>query len=132
VPTHLATYRSQSNYVLEYETYFGGVNLFLNDHFTKINGFSNLYPGYAAEDDDLFLRCVKKGLNPKRREGRYTCLYHTYEHVTNDMIENNRSMYRKTYNDINSMDNDGLTTLDYEVINKSDDDFIHYKVNFTL
>lgn len=131
VPTHLAAYRSQSNYRLEYDTFFGGVNLFLNEHFTLINGFSNLYPGYGAEDDDLFLRCVKKGLRPIRREGRYKSLPHGYENITDDMVKQNKNQYLTKMNDASSMNNDGLTTLDYEVINKSEDDFIHYKVNFT-
>ena len=36
-PTHLAAYRSQKNYILEYDSFFGGVNLFLNDDFAKLN-----------------------------------------------------------------------------------------------
>jgi len=130
MPTHLAAYRSQSGYNLEYEGFFGGVNLFLNEHFHLINGFSNFYSGYGAEDDDLLMRCIKKGLNYTRRPGRYTSLPHGYENITDDMVQKNKNYYMKTRNNISSMDDDGLSTLKYEFDREQKEGFVHFKVRF--
>lgn len=40
-----------------FDEYFGGVTLFNNKTFKRINGYSNNYYGWGFEDDDLFLRC---------------------------------------------------------------------------
>lgn len=42
--------------------YFGGVTLFPSEQFERINGFSNDYPFWGYEDDDLLLRCQEMGL----------------------------------------------------------------------
>jgi len=60
IPLHLST-----NFELEagekerviFDTYFGGVTMFSNDVFEKIDGYSNKYWGWGYEDDDLLLRC---------------------------------------------------------------------------
>lgn len=35
---------------------FGGVSAMLRTHFEAVNGFSNLYPGWGGEDDDIYHR----------------------------------------------------------------------------
>jgi hypothetical protein len=45
-----------------FDEYFGGVTLFPNDVFRKINGFSNKYWGWGYEDTDLLLRCETAGV----------------------------------------------------------------------
>lgn len=135
MPTHLSAYRSQADYKLEYQECFGGVNLFIKEHFALVNGFSNLFSGYGAEDDDLRRRCSLNNLRVDRRFGRYTSLHHTYEHVENSDIEKNRNKY---YNDFTigplqmfkNSKNDGLSSLDYKVIDKRDNNYIHYFVDF--
>ena len=60
IPLHLST-----NFELEvgekeriiFDTYFGGVTMFPNNIFEKIDGYSNKYWGWGYEDDDLLLRC---------------------------------------------------------------------------
>ena len=37
---------------------FGGVTSFRNDQFRSVNGYSNIYFGWGAEDDDLYNRLV--------------------------------------------------------------------------
>lgn len=134
-PTHLSAYRSQANYNLEYETCFGGVNLFLNNHFALVNGFSNLYSGYAAEDDDLRRRCVLNNLPIARRLGRYTSLHHTQDHVDNKDIEKNRNKFYRGFQEglpkmMNDIQTDGLSSLNYNLLNKKETDYIHYFVDF--
>ena len=36
-----------------YDTIFGGISNILKEHFELINGFSNRYFGWGAEDDDI-------------------------------------------------------------------------------
>jgi hypothetical protein len=134
-PTHLSAYRSQNNYMLEYEGCFGGVNLFLNEHFKLVNGFSNIYCGYGAEDDDLRRRCSLCNLQIDRRFGRYTSLPHTYDHVDPKDIEKNRNYYYGLLHSgihaaYNSGKNNGLNSLNYNVISKKEIDYIHYFVDF--
>lgn len=135
IPTHLAAYRSQKNYKLEYETFFGGVNLFTNEDFAKINGFSNYYSGYGAEDDDLYLRCVcVLQQTPERRFGKYTSLDHGYDYSPHDLISNQIYYYAlKNKSNYDNISMDGLSTIKYNVIDKKeskDTNCIHYFVDF--
>jgi hypothetical protein len=134
-PTHLSAYRSQSDYKLEYEECFGGVNLFSNEHFSLVNGFSNLYCGYAAEDDDLRRRCILNGLKINRRLGRYKSLHHTYDHVQQSDIDKNREIYFSSFKvhpilNLKNTKLDGLSSLEYKIIDKKETDYIHYFVDF--
>lgn len=38
---------------LPYKSYVGGVFAINKNHFTQINGFSNLYWGWGGEDDEF-------------------------------------------------------------------------------
>jgi len=134
-PTHLAAYRSQKNYILEYDTFFGGVNLFINEDFIGVNGFSNLYAGYGAEDDDLRLRCsliLQKPID--RRFGRYQSLDHDYDY-TPENLKNNQNYYYNLINDKNYNRHliEGLNSIDYKIIDKKEFkelNYIHYFVDF--
>ncbi|XP_055340470.1 beta-1,4-galactosyltransferase 4-like isoform X2 [Paramacrobiotus metropolitanus] len=55
-PTLLARAIQKVNYQPMYAHHFGGVVSFASHHFREINGFSNLYWGWGAEDDDLLAR----------------------------------------------------------------------------
>ena len=43
---------------LTYEELIGGVLNIRTEHFLAVNGYSNLYWGWGAEDDDLYYRLV--------------------------------------------------------------------------
>ena len=44
--------------------------------FEEINGFSNLYEGWGAEDDELVRRVTDRGIVPERLNGKYNALKH--------------------------------------------------------
>jgi hypothetical protein len=75
-PTHLARRLDYLGYKPCYPTNFGGVTLFDKENFIKINGFSNEYWGWGAEDDDLRMRCVREGIEPKVSQGMFNSLPH--------------------------------------------------------
>ena len=45
---------------LKYKTLFGGVEGFWVEHYRRINGFPNRFWGWGGEDDDLYVRFVKR------------------------------------------------------------------------
>lgn len=78
-PKHLSPSISKFGYKLIYVKNFGGVVSFKRKHFEKINGFSNRYWGWGAEDDDLYNRVVKEFKSIDRvptNVGRFTHLDH--------------------------------------------------------
>lgn len=121
-PTHMATECSQFGYALPYIGYFGGVTLFNKKDFIDVNGYSNDYWGWGAEDDDMHARCVVKSKIPAnappnsnipRRRGRYESLAHDRvinreEYISN--IEKLRNLNKENAN------SEGLTTLQYTLI----------------
>lgn len=65
VPTHLATdfLSEDKEFKREiFDSYFGGVTIFPVESFQIINGYSNEYWGWGFEDDDLFKRCIDRGI----------------------------------------------------------------------
>jgi predicted glycosyltransferase involved in capsule biosynthesis len=120
-PTHLAAEAEQFGFKLPYNGYFGGVTLFDKHSFTKINGYSNDYWGWGAEDDDVMFRCVARGIRPDRKNGRYSSLSHE-RIITQDLYKENLRKFFDFKNapsleSINKkIDSDGLNTLSYEVI----------------
>lgn len=61
-PLHLSTQIDKFDYQLPYMENFGGVVLFNKQDFIRVNGYSNEYWGWGAEDDDLFWRCKNHNL----------------------------------------------------------------------
>jgi hypothetical protein len=74
--THLSARDKNRNYEEFYPRCLGGVVLFPKQDFIKINGFSNQYWGWGAEDDDLRLRCDVAGVKVQRKQGRFYSLPH--------------------------------------------------------
>ena len=52
-PLHLSAWRQNQNYTPSYKNIMGGVTTFTKKQFTEINGYSNEYWGWGAEDDDI-------------------------------------------------------------------------------
>lgn len=76
IVTHLSARWRDYNYREFYPRCLGGVVLFTKKDFIKINGFSNEYWGWGAEDDDLRLRCDVMGVKVQRKQGRFHSLTH--------------------------------------------------------
>jgi hypothetical protein len=76
IVTHLSARWSDRNYQEFYSKFLGGVVIFPKEDFIKINGFSNEYWGWGAEDDDLRLRCDIMNLKIQRKQGRFHSLPH--------------------------------------------------------
>jgi predicted glycosyltransferase involved in capsule biosynthesis len=74
MPTHLSVYCSQFEY--QFAAYhFGGVLLVNNKDFRRVNGCSNQYWGWGAEDSDLRKRFERTWTIPwTRRMGRYNSI----------------------------------------------------------
>ncbi|MFP6740688.1 MAG: galactosyltransferase-related protein [Alphaproteobacteria bacterium] len=84
-PTRIVWYRVQHRPVapgsnrLMYtnrETFFGGVVMFRRQDFEVVNGYSNAYWGWGAEDDDLRKRCLAEGLDIEHRDGTFQFMQH--------------------------------------------------------
>lgn len=123
VPTHLAAEAEQFGYKLPYQGYFGGVTLFDKHSFIKINGYSNDYWGWGAEDDDVMFRCLVREVRPSRKNGRYKSLNHN-RIIQQDLYNENLRKYSEFKNLANreriieNMERDGLTTLKYEILSE--------------
>jgi glycosyltransferase involved in cell wall biosynthesis len=116
VPTHLASEAEQFGYTLPYNEYFGGVTIFDRESFQKVNGYSNEYWSWGAEDDDMFRRCQRAKIPLNRKKCRYRSLSHER------LID--RDLYYKNIQRLENFDStwngktftEGLSTLDYSVI----------------
>lgn len=120
-PTHLAAEAEQFGFKLPYEGYFGGVTLFDRNSFEKVNGYSNDYWGWGAEDDDIMYRCVIKEIKPSRKRGRYKSLSHE-RIIKQDLYNENLKKYFSFKNspNVQSIENrikeDGLSSIGYEIL----------------
>ncbi|XP_077557170.1 beta-1,4-N-acetylgalactosaminyltransferase bre-4-like isoform X1 [Haemaphysalis longicornis] len=78
IPRHLAVWVDDHSFVY-YPMFFGGVSALKKEHMLSVNGFSNKYWGWGAEDDDMSNRLKHLHLNIHRRPAsvaRYTALKH--------------------------------------------------------
>jgi hypothetical protein len=116
-PTHLASRAEQFGYKLPYEGYFGGVTLFDRVSFEKINGYSNDYWGWGAEDDDVLYRCAIMEIPTYRKD----CKYKSLDHVRNiEQVPYMKNVHRfqdfQRNPTIQAIMADGISTLSYKKI----------------
>jgi hypothetical protein len=62
----------------DWQRFFGGVVLFDNAAFERVNGYPNVYWGWGPEDLELGFRCDLAGLGFDRRDGTYMALPHQH------------------------------------------------------
>ncbi|XP_060064496.1 beta-1,4-galactosyltransferase 6-like, partial [Ylistrum balloti] len=63
---HMLSSTDKDGYWLPYYACMGGIVAFTTDQFQYINGYSNLFFMWGAEDDDLYRRVVEAGYNIER------------------------------------------------------------------
>jgi predicted glycosyltransferase involved in capsule biosynthesis len=116
-PTHLATRAEQFGFRLPYDGYFGGVTLFDRESFVKINGYSNEYWGWGAEDDDVLLRCSIIGVSASRKDCGYRSLSHD-RNIPQALYDKNLEKFRdlRLSPTKEKIFSDGLETLSYEKV----------------
>jgi hypothetical protein len=113
-PTHLAEKVEQFNWQLPYPDFFGGVVMFTKEDFETIQGYSNDYWGWGAEDDDLRVRATRKELKLQRKPGVYRSLGHERPIIQEEYTENLRK-YTIFSQSANS-DHEDLKTCKYEIL----------------
>ena len=81
-PRHMTVKINDLNYKLPYPQYFGGAIALLQEHYRLVNGFSNKFWGWGAEDDDMYNRIKFHKLTVTRYQGgiaRYKMIKHKQE-----------------------------------------------------
>jgi hypothetical protein len=107
-PTHMSMYCSQFDY--RRKIMFGGVVIFTKEQFQEVNGFSNLYQGWGAEDNDMYLR-VKRLYKPIYRPGRYRSLPHQHNGSNHPNYKQNVKLYHNRKDNPDLLKNEGLSDL---------------------
>ena len=77
---HYSILVDDHDYRTEYPILVGGVIVFRPENFIKLNGYSNVYWGWGAEDDDMHGRMQHKtalGFDRPKNNVKYTMLKHT-------------------------------------------------------
>ncbi|XP_052809118.1 beta-1,4-N-acetylgalactosaminyltransferase bre-4-like [Mya arenaria] len=111
-PRHMSPAVDKLNYKLPYKALVGGVLSMKAEHFFKINGFSNLYWGWGAEDDDMFYRLSASKIGVSRPNitiGRYKAIKHARGEVNKarfKLLKTAKTRYLK----------EGLNTLEYRLV----------------
>lgn len=120
-PTHIAGKVEQFGWKKPYSNYFGGVTLFNKEDFLKINGYSNEYWGWGAEDDDVLLRCEREGLEIQRKNSIFESMFHkpngpNHEHYKENVNKLNQFSKDDKYKNMHK--EEGYTSLNYDIIDK--------------
>ena len=118
-PTHLAAAASQFNYSLQYEGYFGGVTMFSRKSFERVNGYSNEYWGWGAEDDDILWRCnLSKVPVQRQAPGILKSLNHDRD-IEQVQYGKNIQRIREMWEGKVNWQNDGINSCKYDVLDKN-------------
>nr|CAB3224888.1 b4Gal-T beta-1,4-galactosyltransferase [Phallusia mammillata] len=117
VPRHLSVGIDKWDYQLPYDALFGGVIAMTTSQFEQVNGYSNEYWGWGAEDDDMYVRILHSCLGLERANydvARYRMVYHPSD-------KNNRvNPYRYTLlvGAAERQRQDGLSNLKYNIVSE--------------
>ena len=100
-------------YKLHYHTHFGGATAFSKDDYIGANGYSNVYWGWGAEDDDAYQRVIR---HLKKVIVRYPIeiarykMIRTHQHQSAPKNPHRFELLRSKYN----FSLDGLNTIKYQ------------------
>ncbi len=102
--------------------FFGAVLVFRKEHFRRVNGFDNHFPGWGFEDGDLRERCRYEGLEPQFGHGHFEALDHVNRGVNPDLsyteqaMTNRRRYHRRWADGAGPPDHqsDGLSSIVFD------------------
>ena len=77
-PRHFSILVDDHDYRKEYSILVGGVIVYRPENFELVNGYSNLYWGWGAEDDEMFIRLKKTKImfDRPQKSTKYKMLTH--------------------------------------------------------
>ncbi|CAL8311670.1 unnamed protein product [Merluccius merluccius] len=122
-PRHMASAMDKFGFRLPYKTYFGGVVALTRAQYMLINGFSNTYWGWGAEDDDMYKRILRRKMTVSRPDSKVG-MYKMVRHTRDAHNEENPHASSQLSLTAVTMDNDGINTLKYTV-KRIDKDQLH-------
>ncbi|CAF4277846.1 unnamed protein product [Rotaria sp. Silwood2] len=137
-PRHMSVAVDKFNYKLLYSTLFGGVTAFHLTDFVGTHGYPTVYWGWGGEDDDMYLRVVKK-LNKsitrypmeiarykmirthdhtsgKANPHRHTILYSKYDYTLDGINTTNYTLHNIVFYKLFTLINVTLTEEPFEHI----------------
>jgi len=113
-PRHMSVAVDKFRYRLPYKMLFGGASAIRSDQFRELNGYSNMFWGWGAEDDDMSKRIRYHKFNITRYKAniaRYKMLKHKQERANKLRQNVLRSSHRR-------YKIDGLNSLSYSVLSR--------------
>ena len=125
---HISSRISTYGYKLPYADNYGGVTLFNSNIFRLVNGFSNNYWGWGAEDDDMLLRIKKANIPYYHRP----CIFDALDHAKSKepvTYKANTSLLQSVIDGSYDTQKDGLNNCDYKVISVNNGNYKHIKVS---
>ncbi|CAK8693140.1 beta-1,4-galactosyltransferase 4-like [Clavelina lepadiformis] len=117
VPRHLSVGIDKWDYQLPYDALFGGVIAMTKHQFAQVNGYSNEYWGWGAEDDDMYVRILHSCLGLERANydvAKYRMIYHPSD--TNNRV--NPYRYTLLVGAAERQRRDGLNNIRYNIVDK--------------
>uniref|UniRef100_H2ZMT2 Uncharacterized protein n=1 Tax=Ciona savignyi TaxID=51511 RepID=H2ZMT2_CIOSA len=117
-PKHLSVAVDKFDFFAKHVEVFGGVSIFTREQFLSVNGFSNLYWGWGAEDDDLFLRTWRKGYKVDRTDTE-KCSFRMISHSHDRDNPMSAMRYLLLKQSLQRQNEDGLSSLRYRLISKT-------------
>ncbi|XP_069178150.1 beta-1,4-galactosyltransferase 4 [Procambarus clarkii] len=111
-PRHMYSAVDTTRYHLQYRRLFGGAVAMQKVHFEKVNGFSNKFYGWGAEDDDMYNRIEKVGLSVIRFDPKVA----SYVMLPHSRVPPAEDRFDKLQN--NDVSEDGLSSLSYHILDK--------------
>jgi hypothetical protein len=122
--------RSAAGVVHDMENVFGGVVLVPCAQYRQVDGMSNEYWGWGIEDGDFRARFFAAGITPGRRRGTYQALDHDSNGYFPDASPKpigavNQQIFERRWGAGGRAEQDGLSTLRFEVLERGAIDFIN-------
>jgi len=121
---HFLVAWSKYNYRFIYKEFFGGITGVTKQIMQATNGLSNEYWGWGGEDDDFYYRIKKDDrisiFRPGKKIARYKMIPHKRD-KGNEVSSDKDDLVKKIKNsgDASGLMEDGLSNLEYEVIERS-------------